>query len=62
MRIAAQWLPSDLEAVCKLVQEKKLSLDDLITHESIPQDAEKAYQTAFTDKQCLKMILNWRPQ
>jgi 3-hydroxyethyl bacteriochlorophyllide a dehydrogenase len=62
MRIAAQWLPSDLEAVCKLVQEKKLSLDNLITHESIPQDAEKAYQTAFTDKQCLKMILNWRPQ
>ena len=43
-------------------QSSKLSLDNLITHESIPQDAEKAYQTAFTDKQCLKMILNWRPQ
>ena len=62
MRIAAQWQASDLEAVCKLVQEEKLSLDNLITHSSDPQDADLAYQTAFTDKQCLKMILNWRPQ
>jgi bacteriochlorophyllide a dehydrogenase len=62
MRIAAQWLPSDLDAVCQLVQDKKLSLDNLITHSNNPQDAAMAYSTAFSDKQCLKMILNWRPQ
>jgi bacteriochlorophyllide a dehydrogenase len=62
MRVAAQWLPSDMDAVCQLVEDKKLSLDDLITHSSNPQEAAMAYPMAFSDQQCLKMILNWRPQ
>lgn len=62
MRIAAQWLPTDLQEVHALIQSKQLSLDGLITHTSFAKDADKAYTTAFTEMQCLKMILNWRHQ
>ena len=62
MRIAAQWLPTDLQEVHALIQSKQLSLDGLITHTSFAKDAQNAYTTAFTEMQCLKMILNWRHQ
>ena len=62
MRIAAQWLPTDLQEVYALIQSKQLSLDGLITHTSFAKDAQNAYTTAFTEMQCLKMILNWRHQ
>lgn len=60
MRIAAQWQPTDLEAVKHLAESGQLSLDGLITHRSAPQQADAAYRTAFGDPQCLKMILDWR--
>lgn len=59
-RIAAQWQPTDLEAVKHLAESGQLSLDGLITHRSAPQQADEAYRTAFSDPQCLKMILDWR--
>jgi 3-hydroxyethyl bacteriochlorophyllide a dehydrogenase len=36
------------------------SLDGLITHTSDAADAENAYPTAFEDRGCLKMVLDWR--
>ncbi|MEM0954431.1 MAG: chlorophyll synthesis pathway protein BchC [Pseudomonadota bacterium] len=60
MSVAAEWQPSDLQAVLKLIQEDRLSLDGLITHRATPQDAEAAYQQAFESAECLKMILDWR--
>jgi 3-hydroxyethyl bacteriochlorophyllide a dehydrogenase len=60
MRIAAQWQPSDLVAVQELIANQQLSLSGLITHHSSPSNAQEAYQIAFTDKQCLKMVLNWK--
>jgi 3-hydroxyethyl bacteriochlorophyllide a dehydrogenase len=59
MRIAAQFVPSDIEAVQRLISTGKLSLDGLITHRADPRQATEAYQTAFTKPDCLKMILNW---
>ena len=59
-RIAAQWQPSDLQAVSMLAASGELSLDDLITHHSRPTDADAAYRTAFQDPDCLKMVLDWR--
>jgi 3-hydroxyethyl bacteriochlorophyllide a dehydrogenase len=56
-RIAAQWQPSDLAAVQALVEDGRLSLDGLITHHAAPGGA--AYETAFEDAACLKMILDW---
>ena len=59
-RVAAQWQPSDLTAVQHLINAGQLSLNDLITHRSDARQAPSAYETAFTDSACLKMILDWR--
>ena len=60
IRIAAQWLPSDLVAVKNLAESGRLSLDGLITHRADAMEADSAYRTAFGDPTCLKMILDWR--
>jgi 3-hydroxyethyl bacteriochlorophyllide a dehydrogenase len=60
IRIAAQWLPSDLVAVKDLAESGRLSLEGLITHRSDAMQADSAYRTAFGDPTCLKMILDWR--
>ncbi|MFK7942791.1 MAG: chlorophyll synthesis pathway protein BchC [Paracoccaceae bacterium] len=60
LRIAAEWKPSDMVAVRRAVAEGLLSLDGLITHTAQAADATDAYQTAFSDPGCLKMILDWK--
>jgi len=60
IRIAAQWQPQDLTAVKALAESGALSLDGLITHRSTPPQARAAYQTAFENPDCLKMVLDWR--
>jgi 3-hydroxyethyl bacteriochlorophyllide a dehydrogenase len=59
IRVAAQWLPSDLTATRALIDSGKLSLDGLITHHRDARDAPDAYRTAFDDADCLKMALTW---
>ncbi|MGL4441732.1 MAG: chlorophyll synthesis pathway protein BchC [Bosea sp. (in: a-proteobacteria)] len=60
LRIAAEFLPADLAAVMVLIEAGKLSLSGLISHRAAVSDAAKAYQTAFADPACVKMILDWR--
>lgn len=60
IRVAAQWKPSDLQAVAALTASGALSLDDLITHTEPPARAQQAYEQAFADPHCLKMIIDWR--
>ena len=60
IRIAAQWKREDLDAVAALAHSGKLSLDGLITHTEKPANAASAYQVAFGDAACLKMILDWK--
>ena len=60
IRVAAQWQPDDLAGVLRLLDQGKLSLDGLITHQVEAETAPAAYRTAFTDPSCLKMVLNWR--
>ena len=60
IRIAAQWKREDLDAVNALVHSGKLSLDGLVTHTQAAHTAQAAYQTAFGDADCLKMILDWK--
>jgi bacteriochlorophyllide a dehydrogenase len=60
IRIAAQWQRNDLDVVINMVRDGKLSLDGLITHHSAASDAASAYETAFENAACLKMILDWR--
>ncbi len=59
LRCAAEWLPEDLVAVQRLINDGALGLDGLITHRSGASDAQDAYRTAFEDPECLKMILDW---
>ena len=59
-RIAAEFKANDVAAVSALVAHGQLSLDDLITHRSPADAAPDAYRTAFADRSCLKMILDWR--
>jgi 3-hydroxyethyl bacteriochlorophyllide a dehydrogenase len=60
IRVSAQWNKHDLVAVTALVQSGALSLDGLITHTLGPSRAREAYEIAFGDPQCLKMMLDWR--
>jgi bacteriochlorophyllide a dehydrogenase len=59
-RIAAEWQPDDLIATRALVESGALSLGGLITHQQPAAHAPAAYETAFNDAACLKMILNWK--
>ncbi|MFK7764177.1 MAG: chlorophyll synthesis pathway protein BchC [Roseobacter sp.] len=59
-RVAAEWTHDDLAATRALVEAGLLSLEELITHEASHHDARAAYTQAFTDPNCLKMILNWK--
>ncbi len=58
-RISAEWAPDDMVATKALVEDGTLELADLITHQQPAAMAKAAYETAFTDPACLKMILNW---
>jgi 3-hydroxyethyl bacteriochlorophyllide a dehydrogenase len=59
IRVAAEWKRPDLLAVTQLVEQERLSLDGLITHTEVPGRAHEAYEVAFGDSDCLKMVLNW---
>ena len=59
LRVAAQWKKHDLLAVTALVEQGRLSLDGLISHTLAPARAREAYEVAFGDPQCLKMMLDW---
>lgn len=60
IRVAAEWKPQDLIAVNKLIENKNLSLEGLITDCQVADQAATAYQSAFENSSCLKMILDWR--
>lgn len=59
LRIAAEFTPIDLADVTAMVVDGRLSLDDIITHRAPAAQAAGAYETAFGDPTCVKMILNW---
>lgn len=59
LRIAAEWDRDDLVATRALIDSGALSLDGLITHTAKAAECADAYQTAFEDAACLKMILDW---
>ena len=61
-RIASEWNADDLTATRALIEGGALSLSSLITHTRPASDATAAYETAFEDASCLKMILDWSGQ
>ncbi|WBH15570.1 chlorophyll synthesis pathway protein BchC [Sphingomonas radiodurans] len=60
VRIAAEFTPADIAAVIELLDIGVLELDGLISHVRPAAEAVDAYPQAFTDPDCLKMVLDWR--
>ncbi len=60
LRVAAEWQPADLDAVGERVASGGLCLAGLVTHRQPAAEAAAAYETAFGDPSCLKMVLDWR--
>jgi 3-hydroxyethyl bacteriochlorophyllide a dehydrogenase len=60
LRVAAEWTRDDLSATRALIEGGHLSLSGLVTHRRPAGEARQAYETAFGDPACLKMILDWR--
>ncbi len=60
LRVAAEWAPADLQTCTSLLEAGRLPLSGLITHRKNWDQAASAYNTAFTDPTCLKMLLDWR--
>lgn len=58
--VAAEWSADDLAAVLGLIGTGALRLDGLITHRVAAAEAQAAYDTAFQDAACLKLVLDWR--
>jgi len=59
LTVAAEWKPGDLTGVRRLLDAGRLHLGGLVTHEAPARDAAAAYATAFSEPDCLKMVLNW---
>ncbi len=57
--IAAQWQKADMAQVCASAADGLLKLDGLITHRAPAHRAGRAYDEAFSNGACLKMILDW---
>jgi 3-hydroxyethyl bacteriochlorophyllide a dehydrogenase len=60
LRVAAEWKPDDLQRVVGLANSGALRLDGIITHRVHAAQAPSAYPAAFTDPNCVKMILDWQ--
>jgi 3-hydroxyethyl bacteriochlorophyllide a dehydrogenase len=59
-RVAAEFQRDDVQDIVSLLAGKKLSLAGLITHRKPYDAAAEAYATAFNDRECLKMLIDWR--
>jgi 3-hydroxyethyl bacteriochlorophyllide a dehydrogenase len=59
IRVAAQWKKHDLDAVVAMFHDGSLPLEGLITHTEKAAHAQFAYEVAFGDPQCLKMVIDW---
>ena len=60
LRIAAEWAPKDIAQTIALIEAGALDLEGLVTDHATASQAVDAYPKAFSDPDCLKMVLDWR--
>ena len=60
VRCHLRWTPAHLVAPRARIESGALSLKGLITHTRPASAAPEAYEMAFGDAACLKMILDWK--
>jgi len=58
--ISAEWKPKDLEEAAGLVASGRLDLSNLISEQVEASEAQGAYDIAFNESSCLKMVIDWR--
>lgn len=59
LRVAAEWQAGDMDATRALIESGELCLGGLISDTAPAHRATEAYPKAFTDPDCLKMVLDW---
>lgn len=59
LRVTAEWGPDDLASTNALIERGALSLANLVTDIRPAGEATSAYPAAFSDRECLKMVLDW---
>jgi 3-hydroxyethyl bacteriochlorophyllide a dehydrogenase len=64
LRVAAEFTPADLAEARAMAVDGRLALDGLATHRARVDNGTAAvtaaYQAAFDDADCVKMVLDWR--
>ena len=60
LRISAEFNSEDVSVTRSLIEAGNLSLRDLVTNMEPAKNVSKAYDNAFNDPKCLKMVLDWR--
>jgi len=54
-----QWSVGDLDRIVALLRNKSIPAKKIFTHHRSFADVLEAYQIAFNDANCVKMIVNW---
>ena len=60
LRVSAEFTPEDVATTKLLIEDGSLSFDGLISDVYSAKNANKAYNIAFNNAECLKMVLDWR--
>jgi 3-hydroxyethyl bacteriochlorophyllide a dehydrogenase len=60
LRVSAEFTPEDVATTKLLIEDGSLSFDGLISNVSSAKEANEAYNIAFNNAECLKMVLDWR--
>ena len=58
--VSAEWQPQDLKEAARLASDGTLDFSQLITDVLPATRAPQAYDRAFNDSRCLKMVIDWR--
>ena len=60
LRVSAEFTPEDVATTKLLIEDGSLSFDGLISDVYSAKNANEAYNIAFNNAECLKMVLDWR--
>ena len=59
LRVSAEFNSEDVSVTRSLIEAGNLSLRNLVTNTEPAKNVSKAYENAFNDPTCLKMVLDW---
>ena len=60
LRVSAEFNAEDVNVTRSLIEAGDLSLNGLVTNIEPAKNVANAYENAFNDPKCLKMVLDWR--